>query len=79
MRTSGDVWLLARVLVVAALVPPLMRLPLARVCAVVEPAGQVPLLDLDGERRVIFLVNFALEMLQRLVRTTCLTRGITRY
>ncbi len=79
VRTGGEVWLLARVAVVAALVPVLMRLPLARVRALLEPRGEAHVLDLDDERRVIGLVNLALDKLQPLFRATCLTRGITRY
>lgn len=78
VRTSGEVWLLARVFVVAALVPALMRLPLARVRGVLEPRGETPALDFESERRVIGLVNLALNALRPL-RATCLTRGITRY
>jgi hypothetical protein len=79
VRTTGDAWLLARVAVVATLVPVLMRLPLARVRTVLEPRGEPPAANLADEHRLIGLVNLALDALRPLLRATCLTRGITRY
>jgi hypothetical protein len=79
VRASGDVWLLARVAAVAALVPVLMRLPLPRVRRVLEPRRALPRLDPAQERRVLGLVNLGLDALRPLLRPTCLTRGVTRY
>ena len=68
-----------RVAVVASLVPVLMRLPLNRVHALIEPRRPVRSPDLTAQRQVIDVVNLGLDLLRPLFRPTCLTRGITRY
>jgi hypothetical protein len=64
---------------VAGLVPVLMRLPLNRVRAVIEPGGALPASDSSAQRQIIEGVNLALDLLHPLLRPTCLTRGVTRY
>ena len=79
LRTAGDVVLLGRIVVVALLVPLLMRRPLARVRHVIEPRVDPRSVGPAEAHRVLWLLNLALEGLRPLLRTTCLTRGITRY
>ena len=79
VRTWGDAWLLARVVVVATLVPVLMRLPLPKLRGMLEPAAKPLVADPADERRVIGLLNLAFDALRPLLYPTCLTRGVTRY
>jgi hypothetical protein len=67
--------LLAQAWVLASLVPVLMRLPLGRLRAILEPARPPVTCDDRHTRRVLAIVNLALQS----GRPSCLTRGVTRY
>jgi hypothetical protein len=75
----GDVLFVLRVAALAAVVPLLMRLPLDRLRTVLEPR-RVPLsVDPARQQHVLDLVNLVVERGRRVLRTTCLTRGVARY
>jgi hypothetical protein len=79
IRTPADALLVAQILVIAALIPLLMRLPLERVRDVLDPRGVLPRPDAIRERHVLALVSLVLDFGRPVLRPTCLTRGITRY
>jgi Transglutaminase-like superfamily len=79
VRTPSDALLVAQVLVIAALVPVLMRFPLKRVEDLLEPRGAVPEPEGARERHVLALVSLVLDLGRPVLRPTCLARGITRY
>lgn len=71
----------ARVVVVGASVPALMRLPLARLARVLEPVGEVTPADDPPAaiEQTLNLVDAALVRARPLAREGCLTRSVTRY
>jgi hypothetical protein len=71
--------LTGRALIVAASVPTLARLPLARLETLLEPrrTARRPRPSADDEVRKA--VERALSVGRRLLRPTCLTRTVTRY
>ena len=81
VKRPGDVLLLARVILVAALVPPLMRLrlpTLSRVVGLQGPARKPYGGRVDVERLVAFF-DAARVLAYPVVRPGCLTRAITLY
>src|SRR5215472_13661760 len=78
-RGPGDAWLLARIVVVASLVPLVMRLSLERVRELVEPRTPARPVARDEEQHVLDLVNLVLDGLKPVLRPNCQTRAITRY
>jgi hypothetical protein len=79
VRTPADAFLIAQVLVIAAVVPVLMRFPLKRLQDLLEPSGARPEPDAAREHHVLALVSLVLDCGRHVLRPTCLTRGITRY
>lgn len=79
IRTPTDALLVVQLLVLAALIPVLMRFPLKRVQDLLEPSGDVPEPNGARERHVLALVSLVLDFGRPVLRPTCLTRGITRY
>jgi hypothetical protein len=79
IRTPTDALLVANVLLIAALTPLLMRFPLARIQALLEPRTAPTAPDAARERHVLALVGLVLEYGRPVLRPSCLTRGITRY
>ena len=76
LRGPREFALFARMTAFAATVPWLMRLPLARVDALVtRPVGR----RADDVERLPVLAALAPRLAHPLVRTGCLTRGITLY
>jgi Transglutaminase-like superfamily len=67
-----------RILAVAAAVPLLMRLRLARLARVLEPR-RAPAAPVPGADAIAAQVEAVLWRDSRLVRRSCLTRGVTRY
>jgi hypothetical protein len=78
-RRLRDGALVVRVAGVAASVPLLMRLPLSRLERLLEPRAARGPSSAAHQARVLRLVNTVLEVGRPVLRTTCLTRGITRY
>ncbi|MGH2391638.1 MAG: lasso peptide biosynthesis B2 protein [Chloroflexota bacterium] len=79
VRSPGDAFLLFRVLTVAAAVPLLMRLPLPRVEALLEPR-RAPCRPTPGqEDKIARFVLTVLSAGRPLIRRGCLTRGVTLY
>lgn len=79
VRRPADAFLMVRVFGFAAIVPALMRLPLARVERLLEPRERPHHTD---RARVDHLVAIILGVLQAgrpLVRRGCVTRGLTLY
>ena len=68
----------ARILAVAASVPLLMRLRLAWLSGVLEPRNAPPA-PLPAAETVAARVEAMLRRRTRMVRRSCLTRGVTRY
>lgn len=79
IRTLSDGLLVAQILIIAVLTPALMRLPLKHVHAFLEPNGPLPEPNDASERRVLAALRVVLDSGRRLLRPTCLTRGVTRY
>ena len=77
VRSLGDAGMLVRIGLVASLVPLVMRLPLARVRRVIEPAR--PSGDARRVPHLLEQVDLVLAALRPVLRPTCLTRGVTRY
>jgi hypothetical protein len=72
------VFLKLRILAVAAAVPLLMRLPLPRLAAFLEPRRR-PAAPRPHAAATVAAVEAMLRRRSRLVRPSCLTRGVTRY
>jgi hypothetical protein len=75
----GELPLFAAVLVFAACVPALMRLPLERLDALVTRPPRRPRRDGPTAERLERLTALAPRLAHPLVRTGCLTRGVTLY
>jgi transglutaminase superfamily protein len=67
-----------RIMAVAAAVPLLMRLRLERLARVLEPR-RAPPAPVPGAEEIAAQVEAVLWRHSRLVRRSCLTRGVTRY
>ena len=76
---AGDALLRLRVRCFAAAVPVLVRLPLAALARVLEPARPRARADAERRRRTGAAVEAVLGVRSPLVGTTCLTRALTRY
>jgi Transglutaminase-like superfamily len=78
LRDLRELALIARIVPFAATVPLLMRLPLPRVAALVvrSPRSSAPPADIE---RLAALVALAPRVAHPLVRTGCLTRGVTLF
>ncbi len=79
VRSAGDALLLLRILVFAALVPLLVRMPLSRLQVWVEPRHRQPPDHPAAVQRTVELVETGLELGRPLVGRGCLTRGLTLY
>jgi hypothetical protein len=77
--SSPDALLRLRAHLFAAGVPALLRLPLPVIGRLLEPARSVAPPDPERVRRTWGAVDAVLGGGSALVRTTCLTRGLTRY
>jgi ribosomal protein S14 len=71
--------LTARALAIAASVPTLTRLPLTRLEALLEPRRPSRESTRVADDEVQRAVERALALGRRLLRPTCMTRGVTRY
>jgi hypothetical protein len=75
----GNAFLFVRVLAMAAAIPYLLRLKLNKVAAFIEP-GSVPVpVDPDRIKKIAAYVETAIRSGRPIVRSGCLTRGLTRY
>jgi len=79
LASAGRILFSLRVLVVAASVPALLRLDLARVQRLLEPRRARPEPSGDEIRRLVARVEQVLAAGLPLVRPGCLTRGVTLY
>ena len=81
LRTPGDCWLLARALVIAALVPVLFRFRLSTISRWLERRTRhvSRVSDAAGIESIIRCVELAMILGRPLVRPKCLTRTITLY
>lgn len=79
MPTAPKLLLFLRIFLFAAAVPLLMRLKIARVAAILEPGGEPRNADPDLAKRIVAYVETAIRRGRPLVRSGCLTRGLTRY
>jgi hypothetical protein len=79
VRNPADAVLLLRILAFATVVPLLLRLKLSRLQPLLEP--KTPRLTPEPARvqRIVSLVDAALQIGKPLVRSGCLTRGVTLY
>jgi hypothetical protein len=75
----GDSLLFLHSLCFAAFVPLLSRLPLPRLRALLEPAPGRPRATPDERGRIVASLQAMLRAGRPLVRTGCLTRGLTLY
>jgi hypothetical protein len=79
MRTVSKAYLFLRVFLFAAAVPYILRLKVARVAAILEPGSEPQGVDPDCIRKIAAYVETSIKWGSPLVRTGCLTRGLTRY
>lgn len=79
VRSPADAILVVRILCIALVVPLLMRLPLPRLQALLEPRRGHPLPDQAAVDTLVATVLAVLRAGRPLVRTGCLTRGVTLY
>lgn len=79
VRWLEDALLLGRIAVFAALVPLLMRLPVRSVGRFVEPRRAPLHVRAGQEQRIVRFVELALRGGRPIIRSSCLTRGLTRY
>ena len=75
----GSALFACRVVALAACVPVLMRLRLARLAALLEPRAAPPAPDEEQLRRLAGRVDRLLVLGRPLVRPGCLTRGVTLF
>lgn len=79
MSATSKAFLFIRIFLFAAAVPFLMRLKLARVAGLLEPHTAPQPVDPDHLKRIAAYVETAIRYGKPLVRSGCLTRGLTRY
>jgi hypothetical protein len=79
VRGAGEALLFARVLVFAAAVPTLMRLPLPRLAALLTRRPRRPPASAAEIERLERLTALAPRVGHPLVRSGCLTRGVTLF
>jgi hypothetical protein len=79
MKAMGSRLLPLRVILVAAAVPVLMRLPLERLAKLVEPRSAPAQPDATTIAALVSRIDHVIQKGYPLIRNTCLTRGITRY
>ena len=76
---TADVLLALQIACVAVGVRLLIRLPLDRLSALLEPSARRPMADAARESHILALVDLVLEVARPLLTADCLVRGITRY
>lgn len=79
LRPGAEALLVLRIIVLAALVPVVMRLPLAQVEAILNRGRVRSGTDPEHAEHIARLVDLALRVSGPLLRHTCLTRAVTRY
>jgi hypothetical protein len=79
MRTVSKAFLFLRVFMFAAAVPYIMRLKLARVATILERGSELRSCDPDRIRQIAAYIDTSIQRGKPLVRTGCLTLGLTRY
>lgn len=79
MNPVSKAFLFLRVFTFAAAVPSLMRLKLARVASILETGRPTGSVDPDRAQKIAAYVETAILRGKPLVRSGCLTRGLTRY
>ena len=79
MRTISKAFLFMRIFVFAAAVPYIMRLRLARVTAILERGSLPGSFDPDRIQKIAAYIDTSIRRGRPLVRTGCLTLGLTRY
>ncbi len=79
LRDPGELLLLVRVCGFAAAVPLLMRLPLPRLAALICRPPRCRLPSAEEVRRLERIITLAPRVGRPLVRTGCLTRGVTLF
>src|SRR3954468_7715231 len=79
LQSPGDGWLFVRILALAASVPLLLRLPLPTLERQLESRYLFPSpLPRDVDKLANY-VEGALQLVRPLIRSSCLTRGLTLY
>ena len=79
MSQSAKAVLFVRVFLLAAAVPFLLRLKIARVAAILEPGREPHTVDPDLVKRILAYVEMVIQRGRPLIRPGCLTRGLTHY
>lgn len=79
LRRPGDVALFLSIFGFAVATPVLLRLKLLRLQSLLEPKGAAPTPDLARVQKIGCYVDLALRLGRPLVRSGCLTRGLTLY
>lgn len=79
LHSPGEVWLFLRILAFSAAVPLLMRMPILKLGRWLEPKALVPEADPQEVARIIDYADRAIRVGRPLVRSSCLTRGLTLY
>lgn len=74
-----DLFLLVRITAFTAIVPLLMRLPIRKLEALLEPACPDREIDLARAERIIRHTDFVCQKGRRLIARLCLTRGLTLF
>lgn len=79
LHNPADILLFLEILGFAAVVPLLLRFKLTRLQALLKPEDTCPTADPAMVFKIVSYVNAALQIGRPLVRTGCLTKGITLY
>jgi hypothetical protein len=79
LRTPSDVFLVLRLFAFAAFIPVFLRLKLPKLAALLEPKAALPPPNPTTVQRLGRFVDLVLHAGSPLLRSTCLTRGLTLY
>ena len=79
LGSPADALLFGRIVLFAAAVPLLVRLPLPRLHALIEPRSPARRPEPARVRKIVAYVDDAVRLGWPIVRRGCLTRGLTRY
>jgi Transglutaminase-like superfamily len=77
--SAADALLFAQVAALALCAPFVMRLPLPRVAALLEPRRTPAVLTDEAQRHRLRVADLALWLTGRVRRQDCLSRGLTRF
>jgi len=79
LHSFGDALLFVRIFLLAMVVPLLMRISLPRLKSLLDPRFPLGVPDQTRAQKIVSYTDHAIRMGKPLIRSSCLTRGITLY